>query len=132
MTSFLTSFSLLVRSISTSTLPKFWNSVSNFHLRDVIQFITPLCLLEPRKEAFNIPLSEMRFFHAKIMTIVYVTVKNYRNIFPGLNFQHKLTVYFKALYETITTLHYSINYRLQNMLAQIRDSFESVELCILM
>ena len=52
-------------------------------------------------------------------------------MFPGSPFQHELLVDSKSLFETITTLHNSGDYRLRKTVARMRDSFESQELNVL-
>lgn len=51
-------------------------------------------------------------------------------IFPDRKLKHELLVDSKSLFETITTLHQSGDYRLRKVVARMRDSFESKELNI--
>ena len=52
-------------------------------------------------------------------------------IFQLREFQHELLVDSKSLFETITTLHNSGDYRLRKTVSRMRDSFESEELNVL-
>lgn len=54
-----------------------------------------------------------------------------KSIFTSMKICHKLNVYSKGLYDTITTLHESKEYRLRQTVQRIRDSFKSEELDIL-
>lgn len=49
-------------------------------------------------------------------------------LFPNRPVKHELLVDSKSLFETITTLHDSREYRLRKTVARMRDSFESSEL----
>lgn len=49
-------------------------------------------------------------------------------LFPQRPLRHELLVDSKSLFETITTLHQSGDYRLRKVVARHRDSFESKEL----
>lgn len=55
---------------------------------------------------------------------------SFRSLFPDRPLRHKLIVDSKALFETLTTLHQSDDYRLRKTVARIRASFESKELNI--
>lgn len=53
-----------------------------------------------------------------------------RILFPKKALKHQLLVDSKSLFETITTLHQTGDYRLRKIVARMRDSFESSELDI--
>lgn len=49
----------------------------------------------------------------------------YQEIFPNVLLKHEHSVDSKSLFKTITTLNQTGNYRLRNIVARMRDSFES-------
>lgn len=52
----------------------------------------------------------------------------YASLFPDRFVRHELIVDSKLLFETITTLHQSEDYRLRKIVTRLRDTFESKEL----
>lgn len=73
-------------------------------------------------------------FGAEIIAAADVDERGYdmretiREIFPHCTIKHEMVVDSKALFDTITTLHESREYRLRRTVSRIRHSFESREL----
>lgn len=82
-----------------------------------------------RKREFRI-----RHFGEEIIAAAYIDEigidlrQTYRVIFPHCHIRHEMIGDFKALFDTITTLHEGREYRRRRTVSRIRNSFESREL----
>lgn len=54
--------------------------------------------------------------------------QSFLSLFPHKPLSHELIIDSKALFETITTLHQTSDYRLRKTVSRMRDSFESKQL----